>query len=106
SSISGSSALTAPIHYPSTTLFRSRAPATTPPPRRGRRRRAVRRRMRSRCGQAHRPHHRAALSGQPIEEEDLVLLLRIAAHTGLEDPKRTRLNSSHVSNSYPVFCFK
>src|SRR6267154_5446109 len=38
----------------------------------------------------------------PVEAEALVL--RLAAHEANVDRKSTRLNSSHPSNSYAVFC--
>src|SRR5690625_5536147 len=39
-------------------------------------------------------------------EVDLVVLVLDVTEHGHEDRKSTRLNSSHVANSYAVFCLK
>src|SRR5699024_11891196 len=40
------------------------------------------------------------------EKEEKYLFHRLALYVGTEDRKSTRLNSSHVSISYAVFCLK
>src|SRR5207249_7100261 len=41
-----------------------------------------------------------------LHESSAAQLLRIAHDRSISDRKSTRLNSSHVSNSYAVFCLK
>src|SRR5207249_11723353 len=52
----------------------------------------------------------AALAAREIDDHDRVTECRVArertAAPGLGDRKSTRLNSSHVSISYAVFCLK
>src|SRR5699024_12647249 len=49
---------------------------------------------------------RALLLGLLEEGQELLLAQRLAEKVGAQDRKSTRLNSSHVSISYAVFCLK
>src|SRR5699024_11262536 len=45
-------------------------------------------------------------NGQVVDEEGIAILGLYSAGNDAQDRKSTRLNSSHVSTSYAVFCLK
>src|SRR5690348_18066033 len=79
--------------FPYTTLFRSQAPELAAPLQ-------LRRQPAARRGDDH--GHVAGPVQRPFQLQPVVTLRQI----GIQDRKSTRLNSSHPSISYAVFCLK
>src|SRR5690242_21565112 len=87
--------------FPYTTLFRSCASAPSPVLCRCRYRETDSRRLRS-------SHHAVDVKCRQVTSHTVIVLVTIGGMNGtdLADRKSTRLNSSHMSISYAVFCLK